>query len=90
MSEYTDTNAISKAHLTRLTNLLSKHSKGHYGRQKAIDIKEAAKQSIGTYDGIQTIELQQTLARIFLLQEQTEVIEERIKEIVKNITGYCK
>jgi transposase len=85
MSKYTDTNAISKAHLTRLTNLLSKHSKGHYGRQKAIDIKEAARQSIGTCDGIQTIELQQTLARIFLLQEQTEVIEKRIKEIVENI-----
>jgi transposase len=85
MSEYADTNAISKARLTRLTNLLSKHSKGHYGRQKAIDIKEAAKQSIGTCDGIQTIELQQTLARIFLIQEQTEVIEKRIKEIVKNI-----
>lgn len=85
MSEYTDTNSISKAHLTRLTNLLSKHSKGHYGRQKAIDIKDAAEQSIGTCDGIQTIELQQTLARIFLLQEQTEVIEKRIKEIVKNI-----
>ncbi len=85
MSEYTDANAISKAHLTHLTNLLSKYSKGHYGRQKAIEIREAAKQSIGTCDGIQAIELQQTLARIFLLQEQTEVIEKRIKEIVKNI-----
>lgn len=85
MNEYTNSTAISKAHLTHLTNLLSKHSKGHYGRQKAIEIKEAAKQSIGTCDDIQTIELQQTLARIFLLQEQTEVIEKRIKEIVKNI-----
>lgn len=85
MSEYTDINAISKAHLTRLTNLLSKYSKGHYGREKAIQIKEAAKQSIGTCDGIQTIELQQTLARIHLLQKQIEIIEERIKEIVKKI-----
>lgn len=85
MNEYTNTKAISKAHLTHLTNLLSKHSKGHYGRQKAIEIKEAAKQSIGTCDGIQAIELQQTLARIFLLQAQIEVIESRIKEIVKTI-----
>lgn len=85
MSEYTDANTISKVHLTRLTNLLAKYSKGHYGRQKALEIKGAAKQSIGTCDGIQAIELQQTLARIFLLQKQTQVIEERIKEIVKNI-----
>lgn len=85
MNEYTDINAISKAHLTRLTNFLSKHSKGHYSRQKAIEIKQAAKQSIGTSDSIQAMELQQTLARIFLLQEQIAVIEKRIKEIVINI-----
>lgn len=85
MSEYTDSNAISKAHLTRLTNLLSKYSKGHYGREKAIEIREAAKQSIGTCDGIKAIELQQTLARIRLLQEQIKFIEERIKKIMINI-----
>ena len=85
MSEYPDTNAISKAHLTRLTNLLSKYSKGHYSRETAIEIRDAAKQSIGTCDGIQTIELQQTLARIRLLQEQIEILELKIKEIVKTI-----
>lgn len=85
MCEYTDTNAISKAHLNRLTNLLSKYSKGHYGREKASEIREAAKQSIGICNGIQAIELQQTLARIHLLQEQIEIIEERIKNIVQDI-----
>jgi len=85
MSEFPDTYAISKAHLTRLTNLLLKYSKGHYGREKAIEIKDAARQSVGTCDGIQAIELQQTLARLRLLQEQIEVIETRIKEIIRNI-----
>ena len=85
MSEFTDTNAISQAHLTRLTHLLSTYSMGHYGREKALEIKAAAKQSIGTCDGIQAIELQQTLARIRLLQEQIETIEERIREIVRII-----
>lgn len=85
MREYTDTNAISKAHLNRLTNLLSKYSKGHYGREKAIEIREAAKHSIGSCDGIQAIELQQTLARIHMLLEQIEIIEERIKKIVQEI-----
>ncbi len=82
MRKYTDTNAISKTHLNRLTNLLSKYSKGHYGREKVIEIREAAKHSIGSCNGIQAIELQQTLARINLLLEQIEIIEERIKRIV--------
>lgn len=85
MSEYNDTQSIAKAHLTHLTNLLSKYSKGHYGRDKAVEIREAAKQSIGTGDGIQTIELQQTLARIRLLQEQIKIIEQKISKIMREI-----
>lgn len=85
MSEYTDSTAISIAHLTRLTNLLKENSKGHYGKEKAIEIREAAKDSIGTCDGIQALELQQTIARIRLLQEQIAVIEKRIKIIVREI-----
>lgn len=85
MTEYTDPCSISKAHLTHLTNLLKKNSKGHYSREKAVEIREAAKLSIGTCDGIQALELQQTIARIRLLQEQIAVIEKRIKNIVFEI-----
>lgn len=85
MTEFPDTSSLSNAHLTHLTNLLLKNSKGHYGREKALEIRKAAKNSIGTCDGIQAIELQQTIARIRLLQEQINVIEERIKTIIKEI-----
>lgn len=85
MSEYTDPLAISKAHLTHLTNLLERNSKGHYSRDKAVEIREAAKLSIGTCDGIQAIELQQTIARIRLLQEQINTIETRIKALISEI-----
>ena len=85
MSEYTDSLSLSNAHLTHLTNLLLKNSKGHYGREKALEIRDAAKQSIGTCDGIQALELQQTIARIRLLQEHINVIEKRIKTIVNDI-----
>lgn len=85
MEAYPDTLAVSKAHLTRLTNLLLQHSKGHYGREKALEIREAAKHSIGSCDGIQKLELKQTLGRIFLLQEQIKTVEGRIKEIMEEI-----
>jgi len=85
MTQYTDPCSISKAHLTQLTNLLKKNSKGHYSREKAVEIREAARLSIGTCDGIQALELQQTIARIRLLQEQIAVIEKRIKNIVFEI-----
>lgn len=85
MSEYPDTVSISNAHLTHLTNLLSKYSKGHYKREKALEIRNAAKQSIGSCDGILTLEIQQTISRIRLLQEQISVVESRIKAIIKEI-----
>jgi transposase len=85
MSEYTDPTSLSKAHLTHLTNLLLKNSKGHYSREKAVEIRNAAKKSIGTCDGIQAIELQQTIARIRLLQQQIDVIEKRIKSVIDEV-----
>ena len=85
MSEYPDTIAISQAHLTHLTNLLRKHSKGHYGREIALEIRRAAKNSIGCCDGILKLEMQQTISRIRLLQEQISIVEDNIKKIIKEI-----
>ena len=85
MSTYPDAAAVSNANLTPLTNLLWKSSKGHYGREKAIEIRNAAKQSIGTSDGILKLEMQQTIARIRLLREQIGMVEARIKEIIQEI-----
>lgn len=48
MSQYPDTSTLSKAHLTRLTNILSKNSKGHYGRDKAFEIRDFAKNLLVT------------------------------------------
>lgn len=82
MTEFSSTNAISSAHLTRLTNLLSQYSKGHYKRDKALEIRDAARTSIGTCSEVQSLELKQTLARILLLQSHLSSVETRIKEIM--------
>ena len=85
MSEYPDAAAVSIANLTHLTHLLRNYSKGHYGREKAIEIRNAAKHSIGTSEGILQLEMQQTIARIRLLQDQISIVEAKIKDIIKKI-----
>lgn len=85
MNEFPNISDISGAHITKLTNLLLKNSKGHYGRNKAVEIKKAASCSVGASDDIQRMELQQTISRIFLLQDQIGIVEDRIKVIMKEI-----
>jgi len=85
MKKYPSTNAISKCHISALTNLLIANSKGHYRREKAILIRNAAKASIGTCTPMQSLELTQTIERILLLRSQIAVIEEKIEGIMKEL-----
>ena len=85
MNEFPSISHISNAHLTRMTNILQSNSKGHYGREKAIEIREAARNSIGTCNSIQSLELKQTIERINLLQSQISLIESRITQIMQEI-----
>ena len=48
LSEFPGAKQVASAHLTRLTNLLHEASKGRYGREKAIQIRDAARISIGS------------------------------------------
>jgi len=74
--------AIADCHLTRLTNLLSSASKGRYGKDKAIEIRDAAKASIGTYSDVKALELQQTIQLIRMMDTQIEQVEAKINPIV--------
>jgi len=85
MKEFPSTEAISNCHLTRLTNILWQNSKGHYGKEKAIEIREAARNSIGTSTYMQSLELVQTIDRILLMQSQIKLVEEKITQIMKQI-----
>jgi len=79
LSEFPSADSIAKAHLTRLTHLLKSYSKGHYSRDKAIEIRNAARSSIGSFDPLKSLELQHTIQRIWLLQDQLAIIESKIK-----------
>lgn len=85
MKECPSAEAVVKCHLTHLTNLLIKNSKGHYRKEMAITIRNAAKTSIGTCTPMKSLELVQTIERILLLRNQISLIEAKIEEIMKQI-----
>lgn len=87
LSELPNARAISECHLTKLVNLLSKASKGRYNKEKVIELRNAAINSIGSYSEVKSIELQQTIQLIQVMEKQIEQIEERIKPIVDSFNS---
>jgi len=87
LSELPNAGAISECHLTRLANLLSSASKGRYGKEKAIEIRNAARDSIGSRSDAKSLELQQTIQLIRTMERQIAQIEEKISSIVDELTA---
>lgn len=77
LSEFSDAKHIATTHLTRLTNLLSESSKGHYGKETAITFREAARASIGSNMPAKSLELKHTIK---LIQElDSEITKSKMK-----------
>lgn len=78
---------ICNCHLTRLTNIISKSSKGKYGKQKAIALKELAAKSIGSSNRSLSFELKQTIRLIQSLQEEIDELDKQIKIVVDELNS---
>ena len=76
---------IANTHLTHLTHLLCTASNGRYDREKAIQIREAAKESIGTYMPAKALELKHTIDLIKKFNNEIAEIEAEIKIIMDKI-----
>ena len=87
LSEFPGAKHLASAHLTRLTNLLSKASKGRYGKENAIVFKEAAKTSIGSNMLAKSLELKHTIKLIQELDSEIDEIENEIKSIMDEINS---
>ena len=85
LSEFPGAKQIASCHLTRLVHLLSGSSKGHYNRNKAIEIREAARSSIGSAMPAKSLELKHTIHLIEVLSEEIDEIEALIREIMDEI-----
>ena len=80
--EFPGASYIASAHLTRLTNLLSKASKGHYGKDTAVLFRQTARDSIGSVMPAKSLELKHTIKLIQELTSEIDEIEAAIKQIM--------
>jgi len=87
LSELSSPEDIANCHLTKLTNILNKASRGKYGKDKAIALKEAAGSSIGTSTRSLSFELQQTIRLIQSVQAEIDALDLQIKEVVTEISS---
>jgi transposase len=74
--------------IDRLTNVLTIASKGHFSHQKAQQLKELAKNSIGNRDEYFKIQFQTTISSIRHFSEQIKLIDEEIKQIMDEYFTY--
>lgn len=77
--------SIKTCHLTHLTNIISKGSRGKYGREKAMQLRELATNSIGSSSRSLTFELQQTIRLIQSVQTEINALDKQIKLVVDEL-----
>lgn len=81
---------IAKMHLTRLSNLLKKTSKGHYTKNHAIALKELASQSVGIKDDTLSLQILQSIEQIEMYTQQISKVEASISEIMDCLDSVIK
>ena len=85
--EFPGAKQVAAAHLTRLSNLLDKASKGHYKKDTAITFREAARNSIESNMPAKSLELKHTIRLIRELDSEIDEIENEIKVIMDRISS---
>ena len=85
LSEFPGAQQVASAHLTHLKTLLAEHSKGRYGRDRAVEIRDAARASIGSKMPAKSMELKHTIRLIRELDAEIEEVENEIRSIMDDI-----
>lgn len=87
LAEYPAPTDVCAVRVDKLSNLLRKASKGHFGLDKAIKLKELAKSSIGINNSSLSIQIKHSLKQIELLNEQIDELDNKIKEVMDEIAS---
>ena len=87
LSELPSPHSISSCHLTKLTNILKTASLGKYGREKALSIKEAASNSIGSANRSVCFELQQTIRLAQSVETEIKALDAQIKLVMTELNS---
>ncbi|MDD2329101.1 MAG: IS110 family transposase [bacterium] len=83
LKNYTTPEEIASIHTRKLANILNKASKGRFGKEKALEIKAVAGQSIGI-----TVAIDAFAFQIRQLIEQIEFVELQIESLDREIASY--
>ncbi len=85
LSEFPGAKQLASSHLTHLKTLLQDASKGHYGRDLAVELRDAARCSIGSVMPAKSLELQHTIRLIRELDAEIDDIEAAIQAMMDEI-----
>ena len=80
---YQSPSDIAKVNLTKLSNLLINASRGKYDKQKAIELKQLASNSIGINNSALCIQIKMTIEQIKLIESQIKDIEKQVCDFIK-------
>ena len=85
LAKFPGAEQVAAAHLTTLKTLLADASRGHYGRDMALDIRNAARCSVASKMPAKSLELQHTIRLIRELDAEIEEIETAIQAIMNEL-----
>jgi transposase len=85
LAEFPGAQQIAQAHLTRLTTLLHDASRGRYGRDMSVEIRDAARNSVGSVMPAKSLELRHTIHLIRELNAEIDEVEAAIQNIMDEL-----
>ena len=87
LSELPGAYQITTCNLTHLKTILADASKGRYGRDKSIEIRNSARQSVGSRMPAKSLELQHTIRLIQEMDMEINEIEVQIEAMMVEINS---
>lgn len=85
LKAYSSPDDIAALHLTKLSNLLSKASRGRFGKEDARSLKSLAASSVGVKNTYISIQITQTIAQIELIESQLTELEQIIGQAMDEL-----
>ena len=82
--KYPSAKDIAKSTFSKFANLLEVSSKGRIDREKAKEIRNLARKSVGVYIAAKAMQLRQTIELIQVLDSNIVEIEEKIQQFIQD------
>lgn len=85
LKEFPGPRHLATAHLTKLTRIITQHSRGKCGKERALAIRQAAHNTIGQVSEALEFELLQTIDIIAYLTMKRKEAEQEVEKIMKQL-----